>query len=75
MEEVVEEEVSEDIVDGACTDDGGSDIQAVIRQGGRAQGGLGSIAVCFYNMEKTDIGHAPQARADPKRGLTAPRPT
>ena len=59
MAEVAEEVTEEDIVDGACTDDGTQIFRAVIRQGGRAQGALGSIAVCFYNMEKTDIGHAP----------------
>lgn len=52
--EEVSEVLSEDIVGGACTDEGDLDIQGY-GKGGRAQGGLGPIAVFFIS----NIGHAP----------------
>jgi len=59
----------EDIVGGACTDDGDSDNQGAMiydKEEG-AQRKLDPIAVCPYNIKGLDIAHAPQLHKGPCR--------
>lgn len=70
--EGVSEVVSEDIVGGACTNDGDSNVQSGGKVKGRAQGELDPIAARFYNMQKN--GHRPRPHGPVQTGsLTTTR--